>query len=103
MTRLTYPTLALAIGTVLGGCASHSPLHLASQTLDVAHTRSIAFSGTGRWYQFGQAPNPSLAWPPFQLSRYTTTIDYTTPAARVEIVRKQIIDRPRSNSASSNT
>jgi glyoxylase-like metal-dependent hydrolase (beta-lactamase superfamily II) len=92
MRRLTYPVLGLA--TALGGCATHS-LHSAADALDVAHTRSIEFSGTGHWYQFGQAPNPGLAWPPFGLSRYTADIDYDTSSARVQITRKQIIEPGR--------
>jgi glyoxylase-like metal-dependent hydrolase (beta-lactamase superfamily II) len=57
--------------------------------------RSISYSGTGRWFQFGQAPNPTLAWPAFDVSRFAATVSYETPAARVEMVRKQVVEPGR--------
>lgn len=94
MRRLTHPALGLAITALLGGCA-HSPLHTAAHALDAEHTHSIEFSGTGKWYQFGQAPNPNLAWPPYDLSRYTADINYDTASARVQITRKQLVEPDR--------
>jgi glyoxylase-like metal-dependent hydrolase (beta-lactamase superfamily II) len=94
MRRLTHPALAFAITALLGGCA-HSPLHTATHALGAENTHSIEFSGTGKWYQFGQAPNPSLAWPAFAVSRYTADINYDTPGARVRITRKQIVEPDR--------
>jgi glyoxylase-like metal-dependent hydrolase (beta-lactamase superfamily II) len=56
---------------------------------------SVQFSGTGRWFQFGQAPNPTLPWPQFDVSSYTATVDYAAPAARVQMVRKQTVEPNR--------
>lgn len=50
----------------------------------------LEFTGTGLWFQFGQAPVPGQAWPAFQVSRYVADIDYAARAARVQITRRQI-------------
>lgn len=54
--------------------------------------RSIEYSGTGKWFQFGQAPSPTLPWPPFDVSSFKASISYETPGARVEMVRKQTLE-----------
>jgi glyoxylase-like metal-dependent hydrolase (beta-lactamase superfamily II) len=97
MRRLRYPVLSIAIALIADGCAtSHErAVHSAAHGLKVAEAKSIEFSGSGRWFQFGQAPNPSLPWPAFSVSRYKADIDYTVPRARVEITRKQIVEPDR--------
>lgn len=72
----------------------------ASQALDAPNTSSITFSGTGKWYQFGQAPVPNQAWPAYDVSAYTQTVSYgDTAAARVEITRLQVVDPNRARPA----
>ena len=70
-------------------------LDAARAALGVDQLRSIEFSGTGRWFQFGQAPSPTLPWPQFDVSRYQATIDYQTPAARVQMTRLQTVEPDR--------
>jgi glyoxylase-like metal-dependent hydrolase (beta-lactamase superfamily II) len=72
-----------------------APLQASEKALGVTKLKSIEFSGTGHWYQFGQAPSPSTAWPQFDVSSYTATIDYDQAAARVQITRKQTIEPGR--------
>lgn len=84
---LVLSTLALA--------AHAASLETAAQSLGVAQVQSLEFSGQGRWFQFGQAPAPGLAWPQFDVSRYVASIDYAAPAARVQINRLQSIDPNR--------
>ncbi len=67
--------------------------------LGATELRSIEFSGTGRWFQFGQAPSPTLPWPQFDVTSYTATINYETPAARVRMTRKQTIEPGRARPA----
>lgn len=95
MRKLLFPVFGLTVA--LTGCASlqPQPLQSAADALDVAKLKSIEFSGTGRWFQFGQAPNPNLPWPQFDVSRYTADINYETPGARVQITRKQTIEAGR--------
>jgi hypothetical protein len=51
--------LSVGLAMVLAGCSEPAgTLSAASKALDSANTTSISFSGTGKWYQFGQAPIP---------------------------------------------
>jgi glyoxylase-like metal-dependent hydrolase (beta-lactamase superfamily II) len=82
-------------------CSLFQPqaLSLASDTTGAEYIKSIEFSGTGQWYQFGQAPNPDLPWPPFNVKSFTTDINYLTASARVQITRLQVIEPGRSRPA----
>lgn len=100
--RLSRSMLPLA-AVALASCAPlppGSPLSQAATALQVADTRAIDFSGTGRWYQFGQAPAPGLPWPAFEVSRYNASIAFADPAAaRVQITRRQLIEPGRERPA----
>ena len=85
---------AVASATACGG-PQPGTLEAASEALGAAEIRGVEYSGTGRWYQFGQAPNPTLPWPAFEVSRFTAAVDYQQPAARVEMVRRQIVEPGR--------
>ena len=96
MRTLMIPSLVVAIAVVSTACGPQAgSLQAANDTLGAAQVNSIQFSGTGRWYQFGQAPAPNLPWPQFNVSNYTATINYATPAARVQMTRKQTIEPGR--------
>ena len=96
MRKLTLLTLACAIGVVSAACARPAgTLEAATEALGAAELQSIEFSGTGRWFQFGQAPNPTLPWPPFDASSFTARVDYQTPGARVDMTRRQTIEPGR--------
>jgi glyoxylase-like metal-dependent hydrolase (beta-lactamase superfamily II) len=72
-----------------------TPLENAAASMGVADVTALEFSGTGRWFQFGQSAAPGLPWPQFDVSSYTATIDYVKPAARVQITRKQTVEEGR--------
>ena len=96
MRTLMIPSLVVAIAVASSACGPQAgSLQAANDTLGAAQVNTIEFSGTGRWYQFGQAPAPNLPWPQFDVSSYTATINYTTPAARVQMTRKQTIEPGR--------
>ena len=96
MRTLMIPSLALAIGLASAACGPQAgSLQAANDALGVTQVNSVEFSGTGRWYQFGQAPAPGTAWPQFDVSSYTATVNYATPAARVQMTRKQTIEPGR--------
>jgi hypothetical protein len=85
MRRSLITAIAIGCAAALAACGPRAgTLDAANETLGSAQINSIEFSGSGRWYQFGQAPNPTLPWPQFDVSRYTAVINYTTPAARVK-------------------
>lgn len=97
MSRLIYPIIGLTLSLTVAECASLHPqaLQSSANALDVANIRTIEYSGSGRWYQFGQAPNPTLPWPQFDVSSFKADINYVTSAARVQITRSQTIESGR--------
>jgi glyoxylase-like metal-dependent hydrolase (beta-lactamase superfamily II) len=96
MRKLTVLCGGVAIAMVFAACSKPAgTLEAAEESLGAANVKSIEYSGTGKWFQFGQAPNPTLPWPPFDVSSYKAAINYETPAARVEMVRKQTLEPPR--------
>lgn len=100
MRRSIVHGLGPAIALIAAGCATQPlSLEVASRAAGTGTLKSIEFSGTGRWYQFGQAPNPDLPWPPFELKNYVAGIDYDSASARVQITRSQIIEPGRDRPA----
>jgi glyoxylase-like metal-dependent hydrolase (beta-lactamase superfamily II) len=97
MSRRVAMLLTLAVLPALGACAGEQlgPLESAARTLGSDGVRSIEYSGTGRWFQFGQAPVPGGPWPAFDVSAFTAAINYETPAARVQMTRLQVVDPNR--------
>lgn len=89
--------LSVGFAMVLAGCSEPAgTLPAASKALDSTNTTSISFTGTGKWYQFGQAPVAGQAWPEFAVSAYTQTVSYNDPVSgRVEMTRLQVIDPNR--------
>ena len=97
---LIYVALAaLTLNGVSGSAeAAGKPdkaLTRAAKALGASEISGLEFAATGSWYQFGQAPAPGLAWPQFAVSNYRASIDYGTPAARVQITRSQVVEPGR--------
>jgi glyoxylase-like metal-dependent hydrolase (beta-lactamase superfamily II) len=57
-----------------------------SKAMGADSLKTLQYSGTATEFAFGQAVNPSSPWPGFAEKSYTRTIDYETPAWRVERV-----------------
>ncbi len=93
--------LSVGLAMTLAACSEPAgTLPAASKALDAPNTTSISFTGTGKWYQFGQAPVPNQAWPAFDVSAYSQTVSYADPAAaRVEMTRLQVVDPNRARPA----
>ncbi len=90
--------LAFGLTAVVAASACSKPagtLDAAIDALKANDVKAIEYSGTGKWFQFGQAPNPTLPWPQFDVSAYTAAINYEAPAARIQMTRKQTIDPAR--------
>jgi glyoxylase-like metal-dependent hydrolase (beta-lactamase superfamily II) len=89
-------SLALVSAVFAAACSRPAgTLDAAREALAAETTQSISFSGTGRWYQFGQSPAAPLPWPPFDVSSFSASVDYQTPAARVQMTRKQVVEPGR--------
>ena len=52
-----------------------------------ANLTSIQYSGSGTNNAFGQAYAPGGPWPAFKVTSYTASINYATPAMRIELER----------------
>lgn len=74
---------------------AQSVIDRASRAIGADVVRSVQYSATGFDFAFGQAPNPSSPWPRFIERSYTRTIDFETPASRVDRVRLQGENPPR--------
>jgi glyoxylase-like metal-dependent hydrolase (beta-lactamase superfamily II) len=87
---------AVFAAATTAACGSKAgSLQASADALKANDTRTIEYSGTGKWFQFGQAPNPTLPWPAFDVSAYTAAIDYNAPAARIQMTRKQVVEPGR--------
>jgi glyoxylase-like metal-dependent hydrolase (beta-lactamase superfamily II) len=62
-------------------------LDTAARALGATNLTSIAYSGSGTNNAFGQSYAPDGPWPPFKVTSYTASINYTTEAMRVELDR----------------
>ena len=100
MRTLTALALACAISAATA-CSRQQAgtLEAATEALGAATLQSIEYSGTGQWFQFGQAPGPTLAWPRFDVSSFTATVNYQTPGARIQMTRLQTIEPGRTRPA----
>src|SRR3989442_13172781 len=101
MHNLIVVSLGLSIAVSFGACARQEAgtLQAANAALGANELKSIEYSGTGKWFQFGQAPNPTLPWPAFNVSSFTASINYETPAARVQMERIQVVEPDRGRPA----
>ena len=91
--RMTW-IVALAAASLLAHAAAGAEdaktvIANASKAMGVEALKTVQYSATGYDFALGQAPNPSSPWPKFINKSYSRTIDFETPASRVERVRMQ--------------
>lgn len=55
-----------------------------SKAMGADSVRTLQYSGTATEFAFGQAVNPNSSWPGFKENSYTRSINYDTPAWRVD-------------------
>lgn len=67
----------------------------ASRAMGVDTLKTVLYSATGFDFVLGQAPNASSPWPKFINKSYTRSINFDTPASRVDRVRMQGENPPR--------
>src|SRR5262249_43048154 len=80
---MTAATLAPAAPAVRAQDAK-AALSAASKAMGGDSLKTIAFTGAGSEYSFGQAFNPSSPWPVWAEKSYTRAINYETMAWRTE-------------------
>ena len=101
MRRSVVVSIGLMLAVMTGACATEEPgtLQAATKALGAGELKSIEYGGTGKWFQFGQAPNPTLPWPAFNVTAFTASVNYDTPAARVQMERIQVVEPDRARPA----
>jgi glyoxylase-like metal-dependent hydrolase (beta-lactamase superfamily II) len=87
--------LTVAVTTLAQGNKPTGTLESAIAALGADHITSIEYSGSGKWYLFGQEPNPDLPPPGYDVSSYIATIDYVTATKRVQKLRRDAFDPGR--------
>jgi len=87
--------LVSAFVGVSGAQDAKTVLAEASKALGADTLNTVEFSATGFDYVLGQAYNPSSPWPKFINKTYTRTIDFRTPASKVDRIRLQGENPPR--------
>jgi glyoxylase-like metal-dependent hydrolase (beta-lactamase superfamily II) len=94
MPKSTFKTLAgLGLSAcAFAGAAQAASLQEAATLLSATSIKTLEFSGSGHWLQFGQAPVPGGDWPKFDVSAYSASIDFDKKGERVLITRSQTPD-----------
>jgi glyoxylase-like metal-dependent hydrolase (beta-lactamase superfamily II) len=93
-----WAALALVVAataTLSARGQTNGTLDSATDALAADHITSIEYSGSGKWYLFGQEPNPTLPPPQYDVSSYTATIDYVRAAKHVQLVGRPTVDPGR--------
>jgi glyoxylase-like metal-dependent hydrolase (beta-lactamase superfamily II) len=72
-----------------------SVIAAASRAIGVDSLKTVQYSATGMDFALGQAPNPASPWPKFVNKSYSRSINFETPASRVDRVRVQGENPPR--------
>ena len=90
-TRSLLVAVALAALTVGTAAAQDAKaiLQAASAAIGADKVKTIEISGTGWVTAFGQFYSPLDAYPKFEVTTYTRTIDYDAQCSREEYVRRQ--------------
>ena len=92
---VTVFVLAAALAWTASAQDARAVISSASRAQGVDVLKTVQYSATGLDFALGQAPNPSSPWPKFVNKSYTRSINFESPASRVDRVRVQGEDPPR--------
>lgn len=95
MRRWFVLLLLTAAATTLAADKPTGTLESATDALGADHIRSIEFSATGKWYQFGQEPNPNVPPPEFEVTSYSASIDYNSASSHIQRAAREVVDPTR--------
>jgi len=94
-TWLSLVLLAAVAVTATAADQKTGTLESATEALGADHIRSIEYSGTGKWYLFGQEPNPNQTPPEYDVTSYTASIDYNSATSHIQRAAREVIDPTR--------
>ncbi len=89
MTKTLLMAFAATVCLSLDAVAQEAgaAIDAAATAMGTTTLQSIQYSGTGTNNSVGQAATPGGPWPRFTVTKYVTSVNYTVPAMRQEIVR----------------
>ena len=91
--------IGIAVVTFVAGCGQRSGVAAVADAMGAANLNSIQYSGSGFVFGFGQAYAPGDPWPRFFQTAYNASVNYQTPAMRLEAVRSQAENPPHGGAA----
>jgi glyoxylase-like metal-dependent hydrolase (beta-lactamase superfamily II) len=92
--------IGIAVVTFVTGCAGQrSGVAAVADAMGATKLDSIQYSGSGFVFGFGQAYAPGDPWPKFFQTAYNASVNYQTPAMRLEAVRSQAENPPHGGAA----
>jgi len=97
MQWMVFAGMAVALATPVQ--AQTNRLTAAAEAMGATKLNSIAFTGSGSVFSFGQAFEPGQRWPRFIQRVYDASINYETPGMRLVQVRSQGEHPPRGGGA----
>jgi len=86
LTLLSWTVFAQDANTIIAN---------ASKAMGADNLKTIQYSGSGFDFAIGQNVNPNSPWPKFIDKTYTRSINFETPASRMDRVRNQGENTPR--------
>src|SRR5262249_36976419 len=88
---------ALVIGLFLGSTAiaQDAKTVIDNTTKAMGSLKTVEYSGSGFDFALGQNANPNMPWPKFIDKTYKRTMNFETPAYRLERIRMQGENPPR--------
>jgi hypothetical protein len=91
---------AIAALMSIAGCTPQKTgIAAVADAMGAMTLNSIEYSGSGSLFGFGQAFIPGERWPRFEQRSYVASINYQTPAMRLNTVRSQGEHPPRGGAA----
>src|SRR5258706_3372670 len=92
--------VGMAVAMSILSCAQQKTgLAAVADAMGATNLNSIEYSGSGELFGFGQAFIPGERWPRFVHRSYVASINYQTPAMRLNTVRSQAEHPPRGGAA----
>ena len=100
MRMLKLAIAAIAVVMSISACTQQKTgIQTASDAMGATNLNSIEYSGSGSLFGFGQAFVPGERWPRFEQRSYVASVNYQTPAMRLNSVRSQGEHPPRGGAA----
>ena len=97
--RMYWIAVAALVLSIPAHAQQKTGLAAAAEAMGATRLNSIAYTGSGDVFSFGQAFEPGERWPRFVQRVYSATVDYQTPTMRLVQVRSQGEHPPRGGGA----